>query len=108
MQHHRTRHAMLTERRLYGRGIDGLPFDGIREPGSWEQDHFSQIALQLALVHFWTLCIPHGDERQELDDHAAMSSREPICSRDPGEGKRSHRATPEERRRIGREVLLRD
>jgi hypothetical protein len=29
-------------------------------------------------------------------------------SRDPGEGKRSHRAVPEERRRIGRIILLRD
>jgi hypothetical protein len=33
---------------------------------------------------------------------------EPVCGRDPGEGKRSHRAPPEERRRLRRDVLFRD
>ena len=108
MQRHRSRHVLLACGSLDRVSIDGLPLDSIREPGGREPDHFSQIALQLTLVQKWTMRIPHGDERQELDDHAAMASREPIRGRDPGEGKRPHRAAPEERRRLRREVLFRD
>jgi hypothetical protein len=78
MQHYRTRHARRVHGSLHGVGIDGLPLDGIREPGGREPDHLSQLAQQLALVHFWATRIPHGDQRQELDEHAAVTVNEPI------------------------------
>src|SRR5205807_8837884 len=108
MPHHRTRHARLPESSLHAVSVDGLPLDGIREPGSREPDHFSQVALQLAMIHFWAMRIPQGDERQELDDHAAVATREPIRGRDPHKGKGPHRAVPEECRGLRCEVLLRD
>src|SRR2546422_6579336 len=52
MQHHRSRHVLLAYSSLDRVSIDGFPLDGIRQPGGREPDHFSQVALQLTLIHF--------------------------------------------------------
>jgi hypothetical protein len=85
MQHHRTRNVLLVHGGLYGVSIDGLPLDGLGESGGREPDYFPQVALQLALVHFWPTRISQRDTRQELDEHTAVPTGEPIGGRDPDE-----------------------
>ncbi len=108
MQHHRSRDARLPEGDLHGVSIDGLPLNGIGQLGGREPDHFTHVALQLALVHFRTTRITQGDEGPELHEHVAVAIGEPIRGRDRDELKGLDRAVPEERRGIRREVLFRD